>query len=96
MTVLLQSEISADDFINRLADALADRIVKANNVEEPALSIEQIADRFGVEVRTIYDWNVQGCPHTKTKPAKFYLSEVKEWLKNSRKLVNRRARRLSR
>lgn len=94
--IITDSNMTADEFISKLADALADRIVKANNVEEQPLSIEQIADRFGVEVRTIYDWNVQGCPHTKTKPAQFYLSEVKEWLKVKGKFVNRRARRLAR
>lgn len=87
------SEIDADDFIQKLADALADRIVKANNADEPALPIEQIAERFGVEVRTIYDWNVQGCPHTKTNPTRYFISEVKEWLKNKSRQNYRRSRR---
>jgi hypothetical protein len=96
MTVLLQSEISADDFINRLADALASRIIDAKNTPEKMVGISVVAAHFGVSVNTVYAWNSQGCPHTNNKPVLYKISAVEEWLSGNRKPVNRRSRRLLR
>jgi len=46
------------------------------------LTINEIAEKFGVHYQTVRNWVTQGMPCYKNKSfIKFKLSEVEEWLK---------------
>jgi hypothetical protein len=78
--MIIQSELSAEEFIEKLTSALADKITKSfDNPPEQFVPAEKIAEYFGVKLCTIYKWNRLGCPRTHSKPEKYKISQVEKW-----------------